>query len=215
MLKKWFGKKEETVRKLERPEDLKVGDMFELVDSFGLPRELRGQSFRIAEINSYEYQHEKETEFLLEGPSGEAFHMTIENDDGERWVNFTVKVERDEVESLFDMDAFSQVFDEEPGNPVINVVNESNDYERWLAESYRIEGDWSRGYFHKGDYRSKTYSKYEEDEKGEPFECVSLVSDDDMHSVEISVWSDGETEVNLCVTRPIADIKELYGKTST
>ncbi|MCO7226895.1 hypothetical protein [Pleionea sp. CnH1-48] len=212
MFSKWFGKKEESVRILERPEDLQVGDMFEMVDSFGLPAQIRGKSFKVTEVNTYEYQREKETEFLLEGPTGEPFFMTVETEDGEHWINFSMKVERDDVESLVDMDAFSQVFDENPGNPVIKVQDDIDDeYDRWVSDSYRMSGDWTRGFFLKGDYRNRQISRFEED-GGEPLESVSLVSDDDMFSIQIEVWSDGDTEVFLIATRPASDIKSLFGR---
>ena len=212
MFSKLFGKKDEPVRRLENPEDLNIGDMFEMVDTFGLPKSFRGQTFKVAAVNTYQYEYGQETEFQLEGSTGEAYHMTIENEDGEKFVNFTMKIERDEVESLFDMDAFSTVFDEEPGNDAIETTEAKSDYERWVADRYYRDGDWSKGYYHKQDFRNKRFSNYEDD-RAEPFESISLVSEDDMHSVEIEVWSDGDTDVSLCVSRPIADIKELYGKT--
>ncbi len=212
MFGKWFGKdKNAPTRVLDKPEDLNIGDMLEMVDSFGLPKEIRGKTFQVVDINTYEYQRDTETEFLLQGPNDEPVYMTIENEDGERWANFTLKIERDEVEHLFDMDAFGSVFDDEVSDMEIAVVGDSEGYERWLADGYRQSGQWSRGYFHKADYRKRAISKYEDD-RGHPFESVSLASDDDMHSVEIEVWEDGTTEVHLCVTRPVSDIKALYGK---
>ena len=212
MFSKLFGKKEETVRKLEQPEDLMPGDMFDLVDSFGLPEQLRARSFKVVSVNTYEYEYGKESEFLLEGDSGEPFHMTIDIEDGEKYVSFSMKIERDEVEALFDMAAFSEIFDDEPGNSPVHTTAKKSDYDKWVADCYHRDGDWVRGYYHQTDFRQKAFSKYEDD-KAEPFEAISLVSGDDMHSVEIEVWPNGETDVSLCVSRPIADIKELYGKT--
>jgi len=212
MIGKWFGKKETSVRRLEHPEDLMPGDMFDLVDSFGLPEALRGKTFKVVLVNTYEYEYGKETEFLLEGESGEPYHMTIDLEDGEKYVNFTMKIERDEVEALFDMEAFSAIFDDQPGDEPIQTTAKKSAYDKWVANVYHRDGDWTRGYFHQSDCRRQTFSQFEDD-KAEPFESISLVSDDDMHSVEIEVWPNGETDVSLCVSRPIADIKELYGKT--
>ncbi|WP_144392264.1 hypothetical protein [Pleionea sediminis] len=213
MFGKWFGKKEEKTRILEKPEELNVGDMVEMVDSFGLPAEIRGETFQIMEINTYEYKHARETEFLLQGSEGIPLHLTVEVEDGEEWLNFTRKIERSDVEQLFDMDAFGLVFDEEVSRESIRVIGDSSKYERWLADSYYQEGEWTRGYFHKSDFRKKSISRYEDDDNGEAFESVSLVSEDDMHRVEIEVWEDGTTDVSIGVSRPIADIKALYGKT--
>ncbi|TQV76495.1 hypothetical protein FLL45_00595 [Aliikangiella marina] len=212
MFNKWFGKKEESVRKLEQPEDLIPGDMFDMQDSFGLPQAVRGKTFKVVSVNTYEYQYGKETEFLLEGESGEPYHMTVDNEDGEKYITFAMKIERDEVESLFDMAAFSEIFEDEPGNAPIETTAKRDNYERWVAERYNRDGDWVSGYFHQADFRHSSFSQFEDD-KAEPFEAITLVSDDDMYSVEIEVWPNGETDVSLCVSRPVADIKELYGKT--
>ncbi len=210
MIKQWF--KKENLRHLESPTDLKVNDMFDLVDSMGLPSELRNKTFRVAEINTYEYQHDNITEFLIEGPSMDAFHMTVENEDGEYWINFTKKIERQEVETIFDMDSFSQLFDDEVSLDTLKVLDTSG-FERWLSNRYRLKHQWQKGYFHKGDYREKSFSQYEEDEQsGEAFEVLSLASDDDMFSIDIEVWQDGQTDVFLCITRPQADIDNLYNK---
>ncbi len=212
MFKKLFGKKEESIRQLSDPKDLKVGDMLELVDSFGLPKELRGKTFQVMEINTYEYQHEKVTEFLLEGPEQLPVHMSVENEDGEKWINFTMKLDREEVEELFDMDAFGAVFDEGVSRMPVEVVGDASDYERWLGKSYRQQGEWNSGYFYQQDKRNQTRNQYEED-GSEPFESVSLASDDDMFSLDIEVWEDGTTDVFVGISRPVADIKGLYGKT--
>ncbi len=212
MFSKWFGKKEENTRILEKPEQLNVGDMVEMVDSFGLPKEIRGETFQIMEINTYEYKNARETEFLLQGSEGIPLHLTIDDEDGEQWLNFNRKIERNEVEQLFDMDAFGLVFEDDVSREPIKVVGDGSLYERWLADSYYQEGEWVRGYFHKADFRNKSISRFEDD-KGEAFESVSLVSEDDMHRVEIEVWEDGTTDVTIGVSRPIADIKSLFGKT--
>ncbi|MGX5203269.1 hypothetical protein [Aliikangiella sp. IMCC44632] len=212
MLKKLFGKKASPVRKLTNPKDLMVGDMLELVDSFSLPVELRGKTFAVKAINTYEYEYSSTTEFLLEGPEQQAIHMSIESEDGEDYVNFTKKIDRSEVESLFDMDTFGLVFEETICEEKIEVIVVSGQYERWLAEAYRQQGEWSGGYYYPQDLRDKPKSHYQ-DGQSEPFESVSLAADDEMHSVEIEVWKDGATDIFLGISRPVSDIKALYGKT--
>jgi hypothetical protein len=212
MLKKLFGKKSAPVRKLTDAKDLMIGDMLELVDSFSLPSELRGKTFAVKAINTYEFEYNNVTEFLLEGPEHQAIHMNIEAEDGEEYINFTTKLDRDEVELLFDMEAFGLVFEDNVSHEIVKVVAKTHNYERWLADSYRQQGEWSGGYYYTQDRRNTAKSQFQEDQS-EPFESVSLAADDDMHSIEIEVWKDGTTDVFLGVSRPVSDIKALYGKT--
>ncbi|WP_444997049.1 hypothetical protein [Aliikangiella sp. IMCC44359] len=211
MFNKLFGKDKESVRILNNPEELQVGDMLEMVDSFGLPTQIRGKTFQVMSVNTYEYQSERETEFMIQGDDAGTFHMTIENEDGEMFVNFTLKIERDEVEALLDMDTFGMVFDEDICRESIDVIGNASSYERWVATSYRQQGEWYRGYYYKGDFRKKEVSSYESKD-AEPFEAVALSSDDDMHFINVEVWEDGTTDVALGVSRPLSDIKALYGK---
>ncbi|MET1254457.1 hypothetical protein [Aliikangiella maris] len=211
MFSKWFGKDKSETRALSDPAQLQIDDMLEMVDSFGLPEQVRGKTFQVSAINTYEYQRERETEFVLKGDDSFAVHMTIEDDDGEKYINFTLPIERDEVEHLFDIDTFSQVFDEDVCRETIEVIGDTAGYERWIAPSYFQQGGWYKGYFYRRDFRKNAMPSYEEKD-AEPFEGVTLSSKDDKFFVSIEVWEDGTTEVFLGISRPIADIQSLFGK---
>jgi len=213
MLGKWFGKKapEGQPRVLEKPEQLKIGDMVEMVDSFGLPKELRGQTLQVVKVNTYEYEHKHYPEFQLEGNSNIPIHMTVENEDGENITTFSIKISRDIVENTFDMDAFSSVFDEDLFQGLIKA-NDPDTFPRWLASEYRQTGGWSKGYFYERDYRNSPMTNYEH--KGaEPFETVTLASDDGKNSVCIEVWEDGDTDISLALSVKSSEINAYYAKT--
>ena len=208
MFSKLFGKKSEPQRTLTDPKDLKVGDMLQMVDSFALPKELKGQTLRVMDVNTYQYQYENEFEFVLKGDTERTVFLTIENDDGERWANFSIKIQRQDVDDLFTLDQFAEIFDVD-GVVTIERKNDVDGFERWTTTSYTQQGEPETGYFYEKDYRGKTIPKHVED-GGEPFESIYLSDPDDDYGINIEVWDGGETDVFLCMSRPVSDIVDLF-----
>ena len=208
MFSKLFKKKTAPVKQLEHPKDLQKGDMIQMIDSFALPPELKGQTLHVIDINTYQYEYENETEFVVKGDSGTSIFVTIENDDGEEWVNFNLKIRRKDVEKLFDMDNFADIFDSEDLTE-LSRIQDVDKFSRWTTTRYKQESHPSTAYYYNQDFRGKTISKYVED-GGEPCECITLSDSEDEFAVNIEVWDDGETDIFLCVSRPLTDIVDLF-----
>lgn len=204
-----FFKKKETLRQLSHPKDLQLNDMVQLQDSFILPAELKGQTLKVVDINTYQYQYSSETEFVLRGDSRTPIFLVVENEDGEEWANFSIKIERGDVEHLFSLEQFADIFDSEAMSELVRNDNIDTSLQQWTAAHYFQEGEPSAGYFHEQDYREKELSNYEED-GGEPFETISLADDDGKYFINIEIWENGDTDVSLTVCRPMSDIVELY-----
>lgn len=208
MFSKLFKKKTAPERQLTHPRDLQKGDMLQLIDSFALPPELKGQTLHVIDINTYQYEYESETEFVIKGDSGTSIFLTVENDDGEEWVNFSIKIQRQDVDELFTLDQFAEIFDSED-LVSIERVNEVKGFERWTAASYVQGAHPKTAYYHKQDYRGRKLPQYVED-GGEPLEYINLQDPDDMFSLNIEIWDDGETDVSLTLTRPLTDVVDLF-----
>ena len=106
-----FNKEAQTQRKLTHVNQLLVGDIIVLTDSFALPESLRGQQFQVTAVNSYEYEHNTQTEWSLQGTNELSLFLSLEVDDTTE-LKFSLKIEHGDVESLFDLDNFAQIFDE-------------------------------------------------------------------------------------------------------
>ncbi|NQZ05650.1 MAG: DUF4178 domain-containing protein [Algicola sp.] len=208
MFSKFFKKKAEPVRVLEHPKDLKKGDMLQMIDSFALPPQLKGQTLHLIDVNTYQYEYETEYEYVLKGDTGGSIFLVVENNDGEEFANFSIKIQRSEVEALFDLDQFAEIFDSDD-LVTIKRINDVDGFERWTTTSYVQESHPSTGYYYEEDYRGRTVPKDVED-GGEPVECINLSSPDDNFSVNIEVWDDGETDISLTLTRPLSDIVDLF-----
>jgi len=212
MFSKLFKKKEKVARKLEHPRDLQKGDMVVMDDSFLLPQELRGQSFIVEAINGYQYQYGSEASFRLRGDAEQPIFFSIEQDDGQEKACFSMMIERNDVESLFDLDVFADIFDSEDLTS-LPTLQQPDEFEGWIAESYQQSAAPVVGYFYERDIRSKKPSSYEEDD-AEPVELYNLMSSDGKKAVDVEVWEDGETDVMLTLYRPLTDIKDLFPKES-
>ncbi|MGL5393485.1 MAG: hypothetical protein ACRDA8_19265, partial [Shewanella sp.] len=108
-----FGKKAQSLRELNHPSQLKLGDMISLDNSFALPPQLRGQQLQVEAINTYEFARSQQAEWVLKGHSHTRIFLSLAEDD-ETYLAFSLKIPRAEVEQLFDLDEFSTLFDE-PG----------------------------------------------------------------------------------------------------
>lgn len=206
-LKNLFGK-QETVRQLTKVHDLLVNDIIVLNDSFGLPERLRGKQFQVTAINSYEYEHNTQLEWVLTGQYDSELYLSLDVDD-KTYLKFALKIEHEDVEQLFDLEQFAQVFDnEEPTE--LDKQTDSALTEQWTSNYYRQQTHGQIGYFHRKDSRSENISVYQGKDAGEQFELYALFDQDQDKGIDIEVWSDGDTDVFLTLFRPLTDVIDFF-----
>ena len=200
-------KKDPDSRQLEHPRDLLEGDLVNITDSYALPSQLRGAGFKVVAVGTYQFEYEFETSFSLEGQDDYRIDLMVEKEDGRERAALSLSINRDVVEQLFDLDQFSEIFEEDV-QTVLGLQQDAPELTGWTAPLYRQQACAERGYFYQQDYRGS--SPPDEEGEGEPFDYYSLVSDDGKYAVEIEVWGGGETDVVLTIYRPLSDIKELW-----
>lgn len=207
-----FGKKEAPKRQLDHPTQLLEGDMISLDDSFALPSQLRGQQLRVEAVHTYEYEGSQSSEFLLRGHSGEAIFLSYVQDD-DSYLSFSIKINSDQVEQVFDLDQFALIFEEE-GQPKLKTLALSDElttqFQQWLSDEYRQVESGCFGYFHRQDYRGQTPPQDKGKNSGEAFESYCLENGQQSHAVDIEVYEGGETEVMLTLYRPVTDIRQYW-----
>jgi hypothetical protein len=191
--KKIFSKEDQTQRKLTHVNQLLVGDIIVLTDSFALPQALQGQQFQVTAINSYEYEQNTQTEWCLQGNDDLAIFLSLEIDDSTE-LKFSLKIEHDDVETLFDLDSFSQIFDE-PGQAFLNRQKDNEVTATWSSEQYQQSIFAKVGYFHRKDHRSEELSAYEGEGSGEQLELYTLYNQDQSKGLDVEVWQDGDTDI--------------------
>jgi len=206
--KKLFSKSTNEPRELTKVNQLLVGDIIVLTDSFALPESLRGQEFQVKAVNSYEFEHNVQTEWALIGTNALEIFLSLETDDITE-IKLSLKIQHEDVESLFDLACFSEVFDE-PGEAFLEKQADSDITSMWSSEQYQQSVFAKVGFFHRKDHRNEELSAYEGKESGEQFELYSLYNEDQSKGVDIEVWQDGDTEVCLTLFRPLSDIVDMY-----
>jgi hypothetical protein len=206
--KKIFKKSNEEPRKLQNVNQLLNNDIIVLTDSFALPASLRNQQFQVKAINSYEFEHNVQTEWALLGTDNLELFLSLEIDDITE-LKISLKIEHEDVETLFDLDSFSEVF-EQPGNAFLNRKADTVKTSDWTCEQYQQSVYAQVGFFHRKDHRIESLSPYEGKESGEQFELYRLYNKDQSKGIDIEVWQDGDTEVCLTLYRPVSDIIDMY-----
>ena len=207
-----FGKKDVPARQLSHPTHLQLGDMITLDDSFALPEQLRGQQLRVEAVHTYEYERSQHTEWLLKGHGADTIFLGIEQDD-ETHLAFSIKISRNQVEQLFDLDAFSTLFDE-PGKAQLSVQplepELAKRLEQWLGKQYHQVSYGDFGYFHREDYRGTKPPQDANGATGEPFESYQLLDEDECRAIDVEVYEGGDTDVLLTLYRPLTDIRAYW-----
>ncbi len=195
-------------RKLSNVKDLTVNDIIVMSDSFGLPEALRAQEFQVSAVNSYEFEHNTQTEWVLQGNNDIQFFLTLDEDD-KTYLKFSLKILHQDVESLFDLEQFSTIFDD-PGQAQLERQTDNTTTSGWSDDLYRQRVFAQVGFFHRKDHRKDTLSQYEGKDSGEQFELYALYNEDQDKGIDIEVWQDGDTEVFLTLFKPTTDIVDMY-----
>ncbi|MCU4675159.1 hypothetical protein N7931_05885 [Catenovulum sp. 2E275] len=209
LFSRWFSNKDTQTesRQVSHPKALKVGDVIGFSDSFALPELLRKQSFRVEKTHTYQFEHTGYTEFVLLGQSNTQVYLAVLQDD-EEWLNVSIKINHDQVSALFDLEQFSDIFDETT-NTELALQNEQHDFANWVSPVYFQRKFAERGYFYKQDFRPGK-PPLEEEDGSEALDYFCLTSSDESFSVEVEVWQDGDTDVLLTIHLPISEIVEIY-----
>jgi hypothetical protein len=201
-------KKPTQERKLSNVKELTLGDIIVMSDSFGLPTALRAQEFQVTAVNSYEFELKTQVEWVLQGNDNIELYLTLDVDD-KTFLKFSLKILHQDVETLFDLEQFAEIFDE-PGQAQLARIADSNTTSGWSSELYQQSSYAEVGYFHRKDYRKDALSAYEGKDSGEQFELYALFDEDQDKGLDIEVWQDGDTEVFLTLFRPTTDIVDMY-----
>jgi hypothetical protein len=206
-LKRLF-KKQEDERQVNSADELQIKDIIVLTDSFALPEELRAQQFQVSAINCYEFESTTQTEWVLQGENNLELYLTIEKDD-QTYLKFALKIQHEDIESLFDLDEFATVFDE-PGEAFLERKSDSALTSGWSSSQYQQQIFSKVGYFHRKDNRTENLSTYEGNEAGEQFELYNLIDEEQSRGIDVEVWQDGDTDLFITLYRPTSDIVDIF-----
>ncbi|MCP4323164.1 MAG: hypothetical protein GY951_17170 [Psychromonas sp.] len=210
-LKSLFAKKQPApTRTLNHASELQQSDLFTFGDSFALPQSMRKMQLQVTDINTLEFKHEHFAQIIGQGSGEQLVYLSFPNNP-QKLVKFSLLLTRENVEELFEMDDFSEIF-EEPGNARLKPMTKNHLYADMLADEYIQQDFMTTGYLHRQDYRGATPPQYNEDKHGQEFEFYSLQGDQGKRFVDIFIFENGDTDVYLSFLRPANEIAELWIK---
>ncbi len=194
-------------RHLDHPRDLQLGDVLKF--GFMPAVDVSNGEFVIKAINTYDTAagQKPKTVFSLEGVAGE-FSLAVLKQRGRETLEIGRKVFPNDVEAIFDIEAFGAVLSLEGGTQhILNRHNEPQGLMGWTASVYYQEAG-VEGYFHAGDYREKALS--ESVDGYTAFDYYLLVSPDRSHGIQAEVYDGGRTEVTLQCYLPVSKVEEMW-----
>jgi len=208
--KSLFNKKQPATRTLTKPQDLQLDDIFTFGDSFALPQAMRKQQLQVVDINTIEFKHEHYPQMVAQGSGAQLVYLSFP-DNPRKLVKFSLLLTRNEVEKLFDLDDFSEIF-EAPGSARLKPLTSQHEYADMVAQEYIQQDFMTTGYKHQEDYRTKTPPQYNEEKHGREFEFYSLAGDEGKRFIDIFIFENGDTDIYLSFLRPANEIAELWIK---
>jgi len=197
-------------RTLNEPNQMLSGDIFCFSDSFALPEVMRKQQLQVNDIITIEFKHEHYVQLIGQGTNDKLVYISFPKNP-KNLIKCSLLLSRAEVETLFDLDNFSDIF-EAPGKARLTPLTEQHAYGDMIAAEY-IQQDFSiSGYIHQADYRDSTPPQLSDQEHGQEFEYYSLEGNEGLRLIEIFIFESGDTDIYLSSLRPISDIAELWIK---
>jgi len=204
----YFKKKKDPSRSLDKPEELKLGDIVVLKERLLLPAELQGQQFEVSHVSTYQYASSVEKEFTLRSADSLSYYMSVDDNDGDPVLCFTKKIPRESVLEIFDEDDFAELWESDFAS--LKVVSKLEQYTDWLTDNYQQIIKDEEAYYYPHDCTDKSPSRRLDDD-GEELryhECEG--EPDDNRSLIVEVFGSGETNVFLEVCTPLDVIAELW-----
>ncbi|MCZ6525380.1 MAG: hypothetical protein O6928_02290 [Gammaproteobacteria bacterium] len=204
----YFKKKKGSLRTLNNPGELKIGDIVVLKERRSLPPELQGQQLEVTHVGTYQYSSSIEKEFTLRSADSTSYYMSVDDNDGDPILCFTNKIPRESVLEIFNEDEFAQLWEPEFIN--LKVRSKPEQYTSWLTDNYHQIIKDEEGYYYNHDCTDKPPSQRIDDD-GEELryhECEG--APDNNRSLIVEVFGNGETNVFLEVSTPLDVIDELW-----
>jgi len=197
-------------RTLTQPNQLQAGDIFCFGDSFSLPEAMRKQQLQVTEINTIEFQHAHYAQIIGQGSNDKLTYISFPKNP-KQLIKCSLQLTRADVEALFDMDAFAEIF-EAPGRARLTPITQQHAYASMVADEYIQQDYATSGYFHQADYRHSQPPQFSDQAQGREFEYFSLEGDQGLRVIDIFVFENGDTDIYLSRLHPANDIAELWIK---
>ncbi len=204
MFKKFFGGND-APRTLTDPVQLQVGDIVAFKQRRSLPNGLQGQQLEVTKVGGYQYAETEVTkELTLRSEDNKTYYLSVDDNDGDPLLCFSVKVPESMVLTLFDEEEFSQLWGDD--FVTLMVKEKPEELASWLADSYTQRMKEGEAYYYNHDCGGKV----PEDDEGEELRYHECVGDVEGRYLSVEVWGDGDTDVSLVAICPGDVVEEMW-----
>jgi len=204
MFKKIFGGND-APRRLTDPGQLQAGDIVAFKQRRSLPDELQGQQLEVTKVGGYQYSETEITkELTLRSEDNKTYYLSIDDNDGDPLLCFSIKVPESILFTLFDEDEFSGLWGED--FITLTVKEKPKELASWLANSYTQRMKEGEAYYYNHDCGGKV----PEDDEGEELRYHECVGDVDGRYLSVEIWGDGDTDISLVALSPVDVIEEMW-----
>jgi hypothetical protein len=210
MFKKFFGNQKTPTRTLTSPAQLDVGDLITLKPRSTLPECLQGQTLEVIKVCAYEYPGGYEPEFTLKSPTGQVVYLSVNDDDGNVELTFSIEIPRDTVFALFGEQAFAELWGEDFAELVTRADHDVPGLEGWWAPVYRQEEKMAEAYFYNRDMRQQGRRRYADDDAEELRYHACTGGEAEEFQLTAEIWESGKTDVYLGKTFAATVIEEMW-----
>jgi len=160
MFKKIFGR-DNAPRALTEPSQLQVGDVVSFKHRRSLPDELQGQQLEVTKVGGYQYSATEITkELTLRSEDNKTYYLSIDDNDGDPLLCFSIKLPELMVLTLFDEAEFSELWGDD--FITLTVQEKPEQLTSWLVDSYKQRMKEGEAYYYNHDCEGKV----PEDEEG-------------------------------------------------
>ncbi|MCU7816141.1 MAG: hypothetical protein KZQ89_15780 [Candidatus Thiodiazotropha sp. (ex Lucinoma kastoroae)] len=204
MFKKIFGGNS-SPRVLNDPGQLLVGDIVSLKQRRSLPDELQGEQLEVTKVGGYQYSATEITkELTLRSADNKTYYLSVDDNDGDPLLCFSIKLPEPMVLTLFDEEEFSQLW----GDDFVTLMVREKPEEllSWLADSYTQRMKEGEAYY----YNHDCGGKIPEDDAGEELRYHECVGNLDARYLSVEIWGEGDTDVSLAALCPVDAIEEMW-----
>jgi hypothetical protein len=205
MFKNLFSKNKEDTRKLEKPEQLRAGDILVFKYREVLPVHVREKNMAVEKVAGYEYEGGVSKEITLKDEDGNVFFMAISKEDGEEELCLSVQISRQDTLTLFSEDAIAHLWEAE--FVTLEAQAEIPQLDGWYTGKYHQTIKEQPAYYYSQDPQDQDLTLLDDGEELRYHECEGQ---DDRFGVNVEVWSDGSTDIYLQVYCPSDVIQEMW-----
>lgn len=166
---------------------------------------LSGRKLKVTAVNTYQFDGEKMTSFVLMQDRDDSLSMIVANADGERYLAISRRIPFTDRMKMFDPLEIEAII-EQADMLKLTVRDIDTAWKHWIMPNYKKEIAGARGSIVRGDFRAQPVPA---SALTQMFDYTLLTSDNNEYAIEVEKYADGRVELYATIYRRLTDITEI------